>query len=485
NAIEKRQGGVRAVIVPNDQMQTPHYSVLRVRKGEEVPSLSYLLPQLHEAEMAQPLEEATIERKRPEQPALATFSLPTEVPPEEAPTVAKAKPAVATPAAVSTDVEQPGFFSRLFSGLKNMFGASAEAEVQPAEVVKTDTSENRRNDRRNPRRQNNGRKERNDRTPREGRDNSSRDNTNRDNTSRDNANRDGANRDNSNRDNSGRDNVSREGREDQRRNNRRPAQPTTTSQGQTEVVEADKAQREEQPQRRGDRQRRRQDEKRQAPQEIKADVAEAPVIEEVQPEQEERQQVMQRRQRRQLNQKVRIQSANDELNTLESPVSAPVAQVVVAEVQEEVKLLPQITAQTDDDSANERTTNNENGMPRRSRRSPRHLRVSGQRRRRYRDERYPAQSAMPLAGAFASPEMASGKVWVRYPVTPVVEQVVVEQIAIEQTTTVEQTAIVEQVSVANIVTAQLPVEQVQNTVAEQESSATPSVMTTPTVAVAT
>lgn len=486
NAIEKRQGGVRAVIVPNDQMQTPHYSVLRVRKGEEVPSLSYLLPQLHEAEMAQPLEEATIERKRPEQPALATFSLPTEVPPEEAPTVAKAKPAVATPAAVSTDVEQPGFFSRLFSGLKNMFGASAEAEVQPAEVVKTDTSENRRNDRR----QNNGRKERNDRTPREGRDNSSRDNTNRDNTnrdntSRDNANRDGANRDNSNRDNSGRDNVSREGREDQRRNNRRPAQPTTTSQGQTEVVEADKAQREEQPQRRGDRQRRRQDEKRQAPQEIKADVAEAPVIEEVQPEQEERQQVMQRRQRRQLNQKVRIQSANDELNTLESPVSAPVAQVVVAEVQEEVKLLPQITAQTDDDSANERTTNNENGMPRRSRRSPRHLRVSGQRRRRYRDERYPAQSAMPLAGAFASPEMASGKVWVRYPVTPVVEQVVVEQIAIEQTTTVEQTAIVEQVSVANIVTAQLPVEQVQNTVAEQESSATPSVMTTPTVAVAT
>ncbi|CRG51369.1 ribonuclease E [Yersinia wautersii] len=491
NAIEKRQGGVRAVIVPNDQMQTPHYSVLRVRKGEEVPSLSYLLPQLHEAEMAQPLEEATIERKRPEQPALATFSLPTEVPPEEAPTVAKAKPAVATPAAVNTAVEQPGFFSRLLSGLKNMFGASAEAEAQPAEVVKTDASENRRNDRRNPRRQNNGRKERNDRTPREGRDNSSRDNTSRDNSNRDNANRDSANRDNSNRDNSGRDNVSREGREDQRRNNRRPAQPTATSQGQTEVVEADKAQREEQPQRRGDRQRRRQDEKRQAPQEIKVDVAEVTVIEEVQPEQEERQQVMQRRQRRQLNQKVRIQSANDELNTLESPVSAPVAQVVVAEVQEEVKLLPQITAQTDDDSANERTTNNENGMPRRSRRSPRHLRVSGQRRRRYRDERYPAQSAMPLAGAFASPEMASGKVWVRYPVTPVVEQVVVEQIAIEQATIVAQTAIVEQVSVENIVTAQLPVEQVQNTVAEQESSATtavmttPSIITTPTVATAT
>eukprot|EP01084_Bolivina_argentea_P175574 304016_1 len=45
------------------------------------------------------------------------------------------------------------------------------------------------------------------------------------------------------------------------------------------------------------------------------------------------------------------------------------------------------------------------GMPRRSRRSPRHLRVSGQRRRRYRDERYPTQSPMPLTVACASPEL--------------------------------------------------------------------------------
>ncbi|HBV91401.1 MAG TPA: ribonuclease E, partial [Pantoea sp.] len=61
-------------------------------------------------------------------------------------------------------------------------------------------------------------------------------------------------------------------------------------------------------------------------------------------------------------------------------------------------------------------------MPRRSRRSPRHLRVSGQRRRRYRDERYPTQSAMPLAAAAASPEMASGKVWIRYPVSQASEE---------------------------------------------------------------
>lgn len=433
NAIEKRQGGVRAVIVPNDQMQTPHYSVLRVRKGEEVPSLSYLLPQLHEAEMAQPQEEATIERKRPEQPALATFSLPTEVPPEEEPVAIRTKPAVAPQVAVSAGTEQPGLFSRFLSGLKSMFGGSAEAEVKPAEVEKTEPSENRRNDRRNPRRQNNGRKERNDRAPREGRDNSSRDGANRDNINRENVSRDTTNRDNANR-------------EDQRRN-KRPAQQTAVLQEQTEAVEADKAQREEQPQRRG--QRRRQDEKRPAQQEVKVDVAEVSavesVIEDVQPEQEERQQVMQRRQRRQLNQKVRIQSANDELNTLEHPVSTPVALPVV---QEEVKLQPPVTAQADDDGTNDRAANNENGMPRRSRRSPRHLRVSGQRRRRYRDERYPAHSAMPLAGAFASPEMASGKVWVRYPV----EQVSTDYAVIEPSS----------------------VEQVQEAIAVQEPAASPA-----------
>ena len=62
---------MRAIIVPNDQMETPHYSVLRVRKGEETQTLSYHLPKLHEAEMALPSEEEHAERRRPEQPALA------------------------------------------------------------------------------------------------------------------------------------------------------------------------------------------------------------------------------------------------------------------------------------------------------------------------------------------------------------------------------------------------------------------------------
>lgn len=104
NAIETRQNGVRCVIVPNDQMETPHYSVLRVRKGEETPTLSYLLPKLHEEAMALPTEEEFVERKQPEQPALATFAMP-EVPPAPAlqePTAKAAAPkAAAATAAVA------------------------------------------------------------------------------------------------------------------------------------------------------------------------------------------------------------------------------------------------------------------------------------------------------------------------------------------------------------------------------------------------
>ncbi|MBN0639273.1 hypothetical protein JTM28_35995, partial [Pseudomonas aeruginosa] len=80
SAIESRQGDVRVIIVPNDEMQTPHYSVLRVRKGEETSTLSYLLPKLHEEEMALPGDDEPAERKRPEQPALAAFVMPDAPP---------------------------------------------------------------------------------------------------------------------------------------------------------------------------------------------------------------------------------------------------------------------------------------------------------------------------------------------------------------------------------------------------------------------
>ena len=409
SAIEKRQAGVKAVIVPNDQMQTPHYSVLRVRKGEETSTLSYLLPKLHEEEMDQPQEDAPMERKRPEQPALASFSLaaadaplPTEAPAASKP-VASAKP-VAPVAAEA----KPGLFSRLLGGLKSIFAGEepAQAETKPAETAKSEEgSDNRRQDRRGQRRQNTGRKgERNDRNRGDNRDNrESRDNREA--------------------------REPRENRDEQRRNNRRNTQqnaPFSSTEGQTE--EAARGQREEQQQRReqrAERQRRRQDEKRQSQQDSKAlENADTASVSHDEGQEERHQQPAQRRQRRPLTQKVRVLSAEEELHQAAEELLAPKTPVAKVEetpapvVEESVKLLPQtIAVPSEEDAQSDNRSNGENGMPRRSRRSPRHLRVSGQRRRRYRDERYPMHSPMPLAGAFASPEMASGKVWVSYPVT--------------------------------------------------------------------
>lgn len=399
SAIEARQGGVRCIIVPNDQMQTPHYHVLRVRKGEETTTLSYLLPKLHEEEMALPSDEEPAERKLPEQPALATFIMP-EAPPEAALEKPAAKPAVQKPApeAVKAQPEQPGLLTRFFGALKKMFASEEAQPEQPQEAPKEAKPE-RQQDRR--KRQNN-RRDRNDRNDRSDR--------------------------NERRDNRSDNNEGREQREDNRRNRREKQQQNVEDREirQQAGDESDKSKQRDEQQPRRERNRRRNDDKRQAQQEVKNLNREAPV-EQQETEQEERTQVMPRRKQRQLAQKVRFVSEQTE-------ETAIVAAETVADIAPNTQLakvdLPAVVDNSAEQDENGEGRDNA-GMPRRSRRSPRHLRVSGQRRRRYRDERYPAQSPMPLAVACASPEMASGKVWIRYPVARP-EQLVEEAVVAEE-----------------------------------------------------
>ncbi|WP_447853938.1 ribonuclease E [Enterobacter mori] len=395
SAIEARQGGVRCIIVPNDQMQTPHYHVLRVRKGEETTTLSYLLPKLHEEEMALPSDEEPAERKLPEQPALATFIMP-EAPPEAVLEKPAAKPAAQKPApdVAKAQPEQPGLLSRFFGALKKMFAGEEVQPEQPKEAPKEAKPE-RQQDRR--KRQNN-RRDRNDRSDR-----------------------------NERRDNRSDNNEGREQREDNRRNRREKQQQNVEDREirQPAGDESEKSKQRDEQQPRRERNRRRNDEKRQAQQEVKNLNREEPV-EQQDAEQEERTQVMPRRKQRQLNQKVRFASETTEETTVVTETVAESApQTQLAKVD-----LPAVVENNAEQDDNGEGRDNA-GMPRRSRRSPRHLRVSGQRRRRYRDERYLTQSPMPLAIACASPEMASGKVWIRYPVARS-EQIVEEQSVTEE-----------------------------------------------------
>ena len=395
SAIEARQGGVRCIIVPNDQMQTPHYHVLRVRKGEETTTLSYLLPKLHEEEMALPSDEEPAERKLPEQPALATFIMP-EAPPEAVLEKPAAKPAAqkTAPDAAKAQPQQPGLLSRFFGALKKMFAGEEVQPEQPKEAPKEAKPE-RQQDRR--KRQNN-RRDRNDRSDR-----------------------------NERRDNRSDNNEGREQREDNRRNRREKQQQNVEDREirQPAGDESEKSKPRDEQQPRRERNRRRNDEKRQAQQEVKNLNREEPV-EQQDAQQEERTQVMPRRKQRQLNQKVRFASETTEETTVATETVADSApQTQLAKVD-----LPAVVENNAEQDDNGEGRDNA-GMPRRSRRSPRHLRVSGQRRRRYRDERYPTQSPMPLAIACASPEMASGKVWIRYPVARP-EQIVEEQSVTEE-----------------------------------------------------
>lgn len=450
SAIEKRQDGVKVIVVPNDQMQTPHYNVVRVRKGEETSTLSYLLPQLHEAETLTAEEEPVLERKRPEQPALAAFSLDVEAPPAETAAPVVAAPAAKT-AAQPAAPAQPGLISRFFSALKNMF-AGSEPEQKPAVEVTAPVEEPRRQnqDRRNNNRRQNGRRDRNDRSDRSNERNNDR-NDRGERTERSNE----------------RNNDRNSNREDQRRNRRQSTQPANAD---VNVETANVEQRDEQQPRReprnNDRQRRRTEDKRQAQQEVKAlENNDAAVANEAEENSREENQHMPRRQRRQLTQKVRFttQAEDDAAAALaKASVPAVVTTPVVAETAPQAE--PALQQNSDDEGFRD-NRQGENGMPRRSRRSPRHLRVSGQRRRRYRDERYPTQSPMPLAFAAASPEMASGKVWISYPVA---------QPAITETEVETQAVAIEQPI------EQAPVSPVNESVAEQpvivEESASESVV---------
>ncbi|MFU0864720.1 ribonuclease E [Kluyvera ascorbata] len=405
SAIESRQGDVRCIIVPNDQMETPHYSVLRVRKGEETTTLSYLLPKLHEEAMALPVEEEFVERKLPEQPALATFVMP-EVPPtpatEKAAVAAAPQPKAAVAAA-------PGLISRFFGALKNLFAGTPEAPVE-AQPEKQEAKPERQQERRKPRQ--NNRRDRNDRGDR----NDRRGDRNERNDRGENA--------------EGREpRENREGREDNRRNRREKPQQTGEARENRQVAAVDDSEkaksRDDQQQSRRERNRRRNDEKRQQPQEAKQQTREEQPVVVDEAAQEERVQTMPRRKPRQLSQKVRIetpeQTAAREL-IADEPQQEEAPRTALAKV--DLPAVVDAPVQTEQDDSAEGRDNN--GMPRRSRRSPRHLRVSGQRRRRYRDERYPTQSPMPLTVACASPELASGKVWIRYPVAQVQDQAIVD-----------------------------------------------------------
>ncbi|WP_394144356.1 ribonuclease E [Vibrio atypicus] len=374
NHIEKNQE-VKITVVPNSDMETPHFEVIRVREGEEFDLLSYLLPKkldaLKEAE-GREVPEVDAKPKKFEEPVLKGFASPAQsapTPPKPTPKAVENKPAVA-------EESKPGLVSRFFKALSNfLFSSSAEEEKVEEKPAKPERREGQRNNR--------NRRNRNDNRRRNSRDNR---NENR-NDSRD------------------------DKREDKRDNKRKSQQRDETANDNKQQANERKQQNRKPKERRNNKRDEAKANTKVAEEGLKL-ASDAQQGEKPNRSEEKAAKVKERRQRRKLSKQVRVKD-----------------QAAKAKADEEAKLVKsEAIAETVEEKVVEAATEETAEQPkqRRNRRSPRHLRASGQRRRRGRDRR--PNPFRLRKGGVASPEMAMGKVMPSYGITkPAPKQQKVEQ----------------------------------------------------------
>ncbi|MCG9544267.1 ribonuclease E [Vibrio sp. Isolate33] len=377
NHIEKNQE-VKITVVPNSDMETPHFEVIRVREGEEFDLLSYLLPKkldaLKEAESKEPAEQ-TIRPKKIEEPALKGFAAPAQ----SAPTPAPAPKAVEEKKAEPAATQEPGLIGRFFKAIGSfLFGSSTQEEKKEEEKKEEEKPKNNRNNGNRQRRDRNDNRRRNQRGERG-------DNRNE-------------NRDNKRRRKPARDEKPEEQKEAAPQQNRQPRKPKQDRRNKP---------RDEQKQREEQVPSKLAEEGLQLAAEAQADKPEAP---KAKPEAKAAK-IKERRQRRKLNKQVRVKDQQAQAEDNASKEQAVAKELSVSKEQsvaQEQKVAEQVEAT----QANAEQTEQEEPKQRRNRRSPRHLRASGQRRRRGRDRR--PNPFRLRKGGVASPEMAMGKVMPRF-----------------------------------------------------------------------
>ncbi|WBA09940.1 ribonuclease E [Salinivibrio kushneri] len=342
---------VKVVVVPNADMQTPHFDVVRVRGGEEMANLSYQLPSqidaLREVEAREEPQQARPAKKR-EEPVLQGFAAPSSPAPSATKTAAPAnEPAASAQPGLFTKVGQ--FFSRLFAApADDATTASSKPTAQP-EPAQTGQSQKPTHSQRNKSRGNNKPQNRDEQS-------------------------EGGNGERGRNNKQRRQNKPQEERRDNNRKGKKPRNDNRNDKAKKPAAQQDEAKATKPQSDNADKGNKQHDQKA-----------------------EKTEQVKQRRQRRKLNRSVRINkdNADTQVATEVTPDQGKDLQQVGAEVAQQAKQQP--------DNAKKEGQQDK----RRNRRSPRHLRASGQRRRR----RPMVKSPMPLTTGMASPEMAMGKVW--------------------------------------------------------------------------
>ncbi|MEZ8124293.1 ribonuclease E [Vibrio splendidus] len=392
NHIEKNQE-VKITVVPNSDMETPHFEVIRVREGEEFDLLSYLLPTkleaLKEAESKEPAEQ-TIRPKKIEEPALKGFAAPAQ----SAPTPAPAPKAVEEKKVEPAATQEPSLIGRFFKAIGSFLFGSSTQEEKKEEEKQEEKPKNNRNNGNRQRRDRNDNRRRNQRGDRGEQRNERGDRSEQRNERGDNRNE---NRDNKRRRKPVRDEKPEEQKEAAPQQTRQPRKPKQDRRNKP---------RDEQKQQEEQVPSKLAEEGLQLAAEAQADKPEAP---KAKPE-AKAVKIKERRQRRKLNKLVRVKDQQAQAEADNNADNASKEQKANHEqaVAQEQKVAEQVEAT----QVNAEQTEQEEPKQRRNRRSPRHLRASGQRRRRGRDRR--PNPFRLRKGGVASPEMAMGKVMPRF-----------------------------------------------------------------------
>ena len=133
--IEKRHN-VDIIVAPNEAMETPHFSVFRLRDGEEVNELSYNLAKIH-CEKDESTEESLVSRNVEttvvaEQPAVESAAVALSI-------------SEAAPTPVERKSNEPSLLAKIIAKIKGLFASESEEN-------KPKNNRTSRNSNRNPRR---------------------------------------------------------------------------------------------------------------------------------------------------------------------------------------------------------------------------------------------------------------------------------------------------------------------------------------------
>ncbi len=379
NHIERIQD-VKITIVPNSDMETPHFEVIRVREGEEQEILSYLVPKrmdsIREAE-SKDVVEPEVKQRRIEEPVLKGFAAPTTSAPQ--PKAPQAPAQNTQQKSEPKEPAQPGLFSRLMKGFTSLFAGSESAQPEKPVTETEKPEQEQRTENKKPRRSRERNHEQRRRPRQQPQDSNKSKSDNADSTE-----------------------VKQQTSDEKKPTKSQPRKPKQEKQDKRGNKDSAAKLAEE-------GQKIAQDAQSEAKKDSR-DTQEKAVV------------AKERRQRRKLTKQIRLQSQSadetlvshervseqEALNQNVTPVTVD-EQPPVSPVQPSSEEMPQ--RQTSNSDVNE-NANTEEPKQRRSRRSPRHLRANGQRRRRGR-ERRPNPFRLRKGGV-ASPEMAMGKVMPSY-----------------------------------------------------------------------